>query len=52
MKFVLQKIKSVGQSFLYLDNFYSLISAADNSVIYLSFVILYGNNLKYTVITA
>ena len=40
-------IKSVGQSILYFDNFYSLILAyIRNIVIYLSFVIIYSNLLK------
>ena len=45
--FDLQKLKTkgVGQSFLYLDNFYSLILAS-YLVIYLSFDIINGNLLK------
>ena len=45
-----QQIKRLGQSFLYFENFYSLI-LADNNVIYLSLVIIYGNLVKYRAVT-
>ena len=44
------KYKKSGQSFYVLTLFYSLISA-DIIVIYLSFVIIYGNLLKYVAVT-
>ena len=45
--FDLQNIKRVGHAvFFYFVNFYSLI-LEDNIVFYLSFVIIYGNLLKY-----
>ena len=46
VNFDLLNIKKSGAVFLYFDNFYSLI-LEDNIVFYLSFVIIYGNILKY-----
>ena len=43
--------KERGSLFLYFDSFNSLM-LADNIVIYLSFVIIYGNLLKYIAVTA
>ena len=44
--------KKSGAVFLYFDNFYSLIfKLADNIIIYLSFVIIYDNLLKYVAVT-
>ena len=39
----------IGAVYLNFDRFYSLI-LADNIVIYLSFVIIYGNLLKYVAV--
>ena len=49
--FDLQNIKKSGSVFLYFDKCYSLI-LTDNIVIYLSFVIIYGNLLQYIAVTA
>ena len=49
--FGLQNIKKSGAVFLYFEIFYSLI-LADNIIIYLSFVLIYGNHLKYVALTA
>ena len=38
--------KKSGAVFLYFDSFYTFI-LADNSVVYLAFVIIYDNLLKY-----
>ena len=43
--------KKSGAVFLYFDNLYSSI-LADNNVIYLPFVIIHGNVLKYIAVTA
>ena len=44
------KYKKCGTVFLCFDNFYSFI-LADNIVIYMSFVIIYDNLLKYVSVT-
>ena len=49
--FDLQNMIKSGTVFFYFDNFNSLI-LADNIVISLSFVIIYGNILKYISVTA
>ena len=46
MHLTLKDIKRVGAVFIYFDNFQSLM-LADNIDMYLSFVIIYGNFLKY-----
>ena len=46
--FYLQEIERVGQSFYIL----TMIILPDNSVIYVSLVIIYGNLLKYITVTA
>ena len=50
--FGLQIIKSVGQSIYILTFLFFILILADGIVIYFSFVIIYGNILKYITVTA